>query len=180
MHLWFVEILQMCLQRVTVLWPPALWASSPKPGGRLTSRADGSVMTTMATPALASRGLGLAFPTTETTLPTTIGWKKRKPRRALVRSRIVFENSYKYMYIFQVSGWLACLLDWLIYSFIFVSLGPHLQHMEVPRLGVELKLQLQAYTTAHCNAGSLTHWARPGIEPASSWILVRFVSAEPW
>ena len=43
--------------------------------------------------------------------------------------------------------------------------------------------QIQAlsvtYTTAHGNAGSLTHSERPGIEPASSWILVRFVSAEP-
>ena len=29
------------------------------------------------------------------------------------------------------------------------------------------------------NAGSLTHWARPGIKPVSSWILARFVSAEP-
>ena len=29
------------------------------------------------------------------------------------------------------------------------------------------------------NTGSLTHWARPGIEPTSSWILVRFVSTEP-
>ena len=35
------------------------------------------------------------------------------------------------------------------------------------------------YTTAHNNAGSLTHWARPGIEPASSWILVGFFSAAP-
>ena len=33
------------------------------------------------------------------------------------------------------------------------------------------------YTTAHGNAGSLIHWARPGIEPASSsWMLVRFVN----
>ena len=30
----------------------------------------------------------------------------------------------------------------------FVFLGPHLQYVEVPRLGVELELQLQAYTTA--------------------------------
>ena len=38
------------------------------------------------------------------------------------------------------------------------------------------------YTTAYSNArsGSLTHWARPGMEPASSWKVVRFVSAEPW
>ena len=35
-------------------------------------------------------------------------------------------------------------------------------------------------TTAHDNAGSLTHWVRPGIEPASSWIPVRFVYIEPW
>ena len=33
---------------------------------------------------------------------------------------------------------------------------------------------------AHGNARSLTHWARPGIEPASSWILVQFISAESW
>lgn len=36
-------------------------------------------------------------------------------------------------------------------SFVFVSfcfLGPHLQHMEVPWLGVESELQLQAYATA--------------------------------
>ena len=30
-----------------------------------------------------------------------------------------------------------------------------------------------------CNAGFLTHVGRPGIEPASSSILVRFISAEP-
>ena len=35
------------------------------------------------------------------------------------------------------------------------------------------------YTTAHGNARSLTHWARLGIEPVSSWILVRFISPEP-
>ena len=43
--------------------------------------------------------------------------------------------------------------------------------------------QIQAssatYTTAHGNARSLTHWARSGIEPATSWFLVRFISAAP-
>ena len=33
---------------------------------------------------------------------------------------------------------------------------------------------------SHSNAGSLTHWARPGIEPATSWFLIGFVSATPW
>ena len=56
--------------------------------------------------------------------------------------------------------------------------------MEAPRLGTESELQLQAYTTATatpreiqaistymtacCTAGSLTHWAGPGIQPTSS------------
>ena len=32
------------------------------------------------------------------------------------------------------------------------------------------------YTSAHGNAGSLTHWARAGTEPATSWFLVGFVN----
>ena len=31
---------------------------------------------------------------------------------------------------------------------IFSFLGPHLRHMEIPRLGVELELQLPDYATA--------------------------------
>ena len=33
---------------------------------------------------------------------------------------------------------------------------------------------------SHSNARSLTHWGRPGIEPASSQIPVGFVTTEPW
>ena len=35
----------------------------------------------------------------------------------------------------------------MVYLF-FVFFGPHLQHMEIPRLGVKSELQLLAYTTA--------------------------------
>ena len=35
------------------------------------------------------------------------------------------------------------------------------------------------YTTAHGKAGFLIHRARPGIQSVSSWMLVKFVSAEP-
>ena len=35
-----------------------------------------------------------------------------------------------------------------LYIYLFYFLGPHLQHMEAPRLGVESELQLPAYTTA--------------------------------
>ena len=72
--------------------------------------------------------------------------------------------------------------------------GPHPWHMEVPRLGVKSELQLPAYTTATAmwdlsrvcylhhnshNARSLTHQARPGIEPSYSWIVVGFISTAP-
>ena len=73
-----------------------------------------------------------------------------------------------------------------IYFTLFCFLG---QHVEVPGLGVKSELQLQAYTTAtarsqlsatyttaYSNAGSLTHSARPGMEPATSGFLVEFVS----
>ena len=68
--------------------------------------------------------------------------------------------------------------------FFFFLFGPHLWHMEIPRLGVESELQLPAYTiapatpdpatsvtcTAACsNTGSLTHSARPGIESTFLW-----------
>ena len=69
---------------------------------------------------------------------------------------------------------------------------PDLLHMDVPRLGVKSALQptpdsqqpqiratSTTYTTAHGNTGSLIHWVRLGIKPASSRILVGFVSAAP-
>ena len=69
----------------------------------------------------------------------------------------------------------------------------HLQHMEGPRPGVQSELQLPAYTTAAatwdlslvCNlyhsSGQcqILNWVRPGIKPASSWILVGFLITEP-
>ena len=36
----------------------------------------------------------------------------------------------------------------LFFVFVFCFLGPHPQHIEVPRLGVQWELQLPAYTTA--------------------------------
>ena len=73
-----------------------------------------------------------------------------------------------------------------VYIYIYIYLGPHLRHVEVPRLGVKSKLFLPAsvgvsatYTTAHSNVRSLTHGVRPGIKPASTWILVRFTSVTP-
>ena len=49
---------------------------------------------------------------------------------------------------------------------------PQPQKCGIPAMSV-------TYTTAHSNAGFLTHWARPGIKPTSSWILVGFITTEP-
>ena len=76
-------------------------------------------------------------------------------------------------------GWLTPSSPSCQVSVWFFLGGAHPHHMEVPRLGVQLELQLPAYTKAHGNIRSLTHWMGPGIKPTSSWILVRFVTAEP-
>ena len=81
-----------------------------------------------------------------------------------------------------------------LFSFV-CFLGLHSQHVEVPRLGVQSELQLPAYATATatqdprrhvCNLhhssqqhqilNPLSHWARAGIEPTTSWFLVGFFS----
>ena len=81
------------------------------------------------------------------------------------------------------------------FVFTFLFLGLHSWHMEVPGLGVELELQLVVcatdtanpglelhlwsmpiYSVACSNTRSLNHRGRPGIEPASSGILVRFLT----
>ena len=40
----------------------------------------------------------------------------------------------------------------IVLFLLYIYLGPHLQPMDVPRLGVELELQLPAYTTATATA----------------------------
>ena len=93
------------------------------------------------------------------------------------------------VYTYTTSSLYFILFYFILFCFCF--LVPHPQHIEVPRLGVELELQLpryatatatqdSTYTAAHANAISLTHWARAGVKPTSSWMLVRFSSAEPW
>ena len=77
----------------------------------------------------------------------------------------------------------------LFYYFCF--LRPHLRHMEVPRLGVESKLQLPAYTTATATSdpspvcdlyrSSWQHCILNPLSEAMNCILTdtsRFVSAE--
>ena len=59
-----------------------------------------------------------------------------------------------------------------MFSFFMAIVG----HMEVPRPGVELELQLPAYTAATATP-DLSHVC--DLHCSSSWVIVGFVSAEP-
>ena len=80
------------------------------------------------------------------------------------------------------------------FFFLLFFLGPHLPHMEVPRLWVESELQLPAYAAAtaipdlshvcnlHCSSWQcwiLNTLSEARDQPTSLWILVRLVTAEP-
>ena len=83
-------------------------------------------------------------------------------------------------------------LELLTLFFLFL---PYLQHMEVPRPGVELELQLLAYNHSHSNVGSELHLqptpqlmtmldpqpteSGSGIKPSSSWILGTVITTKP-
>ena len=53
----------------------------------------------------------------------------------LCRQHCLFVYLFMYLFLFY-------------FSLVFCFLGPHLWHMEVPRRGVKLELQLPAYTAA--------------------------------
>ena len=92
------------------------------------------------------------------------------------------------VFVLQSTFSLSC------FGVFLVFLGPHLQHMEVPRLGLnqscshwpipqpeqcQIWATSETYITAHSNTRSLTHWVRSGIKPECSQMLVRFISTEP-
>ena len=87
-----------------------------------------------------------------------------------------------------IAMWFIQQSSFVCLYFYFFLLWPHPWQIELPGLGVKLELQLPVYATATAmpdpsricnlccsNAGSLTHWKRPGIKPASSWTLIRFL-----
>ena len=66
--------------------------------------------------------------------------------------------------------------QWRFCLFVFRR---HPQHMASSWARVQIRAVATGLHRSHSNARSLTHWARPGIKPTSSWILVGFISAEP-
>ena len=79
----------------------------------------------------------------------------------------------------------------LFFFFFFGHFWVTLWHTEVPRLGGPIRAVVLVYAgatatqdpsrvcnphTAHGKARSSTHWARPGMEIATSWFLVGFAN----
>ena len=60
--------------------------------------------------------------------------------------------------------------NFILFYLFFCFLGLHLQHMEVPRLGVELELQLPAYTIATATP-ALSHICNLHHSSWQHWIL---------
>ena len=117
------------------------------------------------------------------TLPDKNEKKNKKKKKKFFK--FLFNKFFFFLFFF-----FFFFFFFLLFAFFFFF-GLHPRHMEIPRLGVESELQLQAYTTAtatrvraasvthttaHGNAGSLTQWARPAMEPAFSWFPARFFS----
>ena len=66
------------------------------------------------------------------------------------------------------------------YLFIFSFLGPHPQLYGGSQASGRIRATAAGLCHSHSNTRSLTHWEKPGIKSASSWMLVRFISTEPW
>ena len=108
-------------------------------------------------------------------------------RVLLFHQASVFNLPSHLYFIFSLFSRFSFLFSSFFFLFFFIFF---LEHMEIPKLGIESELQLPAYTTAtasriratsvtytaHSNSRSLT---QSGIKPASSWILVGFISGEP-
>ena len=126
-------------------------------------------------------------------IPPSLGhWKRKWLRSAIEGSLRVIQT---FLVIKGVSDMDFNIKPGLSSFFSFAFLGPHLQHTEVSRLGVESKLQLLVYTTATATQDlscvwDLHHssWQRRilnplseiRVKPTASWFLVGFVSTAPW
>ena len=118
-----------------------------------------------------------------------VDWRnfKNTKKRSKIKSLCIEINGKNVIY-----SWEEIILTLNLFFFFF--LGPHLWHVEVPRLGVKSELLLLVYTTATATQDlshvcdlyhssqqcqSLAHLSKARDRPASSWILVRFITAEP-
>ena len=104
---------------------------------------------------------------------------KRKSGLFKAKQLVIGESEFNHKF--------ACLMVLKLFPFFFLFffLGPHVKHMEVPRLGVKSQLQLPAYATAkampdpsciwnlHCSSWQCripNPMSESRDRPASSWL----------
>ena len=72
--------------------------------------------------------------------------------KALLDAGTRLKQPPQWLPVSTLNAWISCSISQFYFFFFWslssVFLGPHPLHMEVPRLGVQLELQLPAYTTA--------------------------------
>ena len=102
------------------------------------------------------------------------------------------QNPYWSVWLQSHSEILQDSLSWMLFIYLFLfyfSLFAISWAASAAYGGSQARGPIRAasatYVIAHGNAGSLTHWARPGIEPAIPWFLVGFVNhwntmGTPW
>ena len=62
-------------------------------------------------------------------------------------------------------------------AFFFLFLGPPFVAYVSSQARGQIRATAARLRHSHSNAGSRTHWARPGIKSETSWFLVRFISS---
>ena len=119
-----------------------------------------------------------------------IGLEREERRHSSQKLNAGFRYQYSgnFFFVFVVVCLFVCLVFCLFRAASSTHGGSQARGLSNRSYSCQLTSQPQecwiqaksaTYTTAHGNTGSLTHWARPGIEAATSWFLVRFVSAVP-
>ena len=101
---------------------------------------------------------------------------------------------FNIFYIFTLCILFIYIYIYIFFFFFFFFFGPYMRHIDVPGKVSNWSCSCHptpqpqqcriwaasaTYITAHSNIRSLTHWPKPRSEPASSRILVGFVTAEP-
>ena len=128
-------------------------------------------------PGAGAGGNGLEPPRQETEPKGTGRWGRGKPDRKselgrLQRSQGQSHGSNFFFFFFFFNG-CTCGI-WR-----FPGQGSNQSCSRWPTPQPQWQIRAMSVTYSHSNAGSLTHLVRPGIEPATSWLPVRFVSAGP-
>ena len=100
-------------------------------------------------------------------------WSNLNPPTLLVEIISLWKISWRFL---SFSHFLSFLLSFSFFL-LFHSRNSGIWHFQAQgqiraSASIADRSPSATYTTVHGNAGSLIHWARPGIEPASLWILV--------